>query len=369
MRARKAQGEFKRIFVSDCEGPISKNDNAFELTSHYVPNGARLFTLISRYDDIQADIVKRAGYKAGDTLKLILPFLKAYGLTSKRMIAFSSKNIMLVPVAKEMLECIRCLMPTYMVSTSYQQYMCALCEAVDFPLKDVYCTRLDLDKHEITDEEKTELKRLSREMVKLPTLEIPPRAQSLSVFPSQMQKTVKRLDGIFWDQIPSMRIGKMLFKVNPLGGREKITAIKEILLKLRGQPQDMIYVGDSITDASAFELVRNAGGLTVSFNGNAYAVREAEVAVLSKNAAVTAVLASMFTKTKKAPLIDAIRNWKPLEIRRSCLRILGRRFSQSIFRGGFPRVNVVTRSNMKELASESNEFRKEVRGEAIGRLG
>ncbi|MEM3004719.1 MAG: hypothetical protein QXK96_05430, partial [Candidatus Bathyarchaeia archaeon] len=67
----------RRVFVSDCEGPISKNDNAFELTEKLIPEGARLFRLISRYDDVQADIVHRRGYRPGDTLKLILPFFKA----------------------------------------------------------------------------------------------------------------------------------------------------------------------------------------------------------------------------------------------------------------------------------------------------
>jgi len=32
-----------------------------------------------------------------------------------------------------------------------------------------------------------------------------------------------------------------------------------------------MYVGDSITDAEAFRLMRDAGGLAVSFNGNGYA--------------------------------------------------------------------------------------------------
>jgi len=369
MRARKAQGEFSRIFISDCEGPISKNDNAFELTSHYVPNGTRLFTLISRYDDIQADIVKRKGYKAGDTLKLILPFLKAYGLTSKTMIAFSSQNITLVPAAKEMLECVCCLMPTYIVSTSYQQYVRALCDAIDFPFKDVHCTHLDLDKHEIADEEKTELKRLSREMTELPLLEIPSRARSLKAFPSRMQETVKSLDRIFWDTIPRMKIGKALYKVNPIGGPEKATAIRDILLKLKGRLQNVIYVGDSITDVSAFELVRDAGGLTVSFNGNAYAVREAEIAVLSKNAAVTAFLASMFSGLQKGRLIDTIKNWKPSSFRKLYSKRLGKRFAATIARDGFPEVKVVTQSNMKKLISESTKLRKNVRGEAIGRLG
>ena len=60
----------KRAFISDCEGPISKNDNAYEMTAHYVPHGNKLFTIISRYDDVLAEVLKRSGYKAGDTLKI-----------------------------------------------------------------------------------------------------------------------------------------------------------------------------------------------------------------------------------------------------------------------------------------------------------
>ena len=37
-----------RIFITDCEGPISKNDNALELTSHIIPDGDYFFTLISK---------------------------------------------------------------------------------------------------------------------------------------------------------------------------------------------------------------------------------------------------------------------------------------------------------------------------------
>ena len=74
-----------RAFISDCEGPISKNDNALEIMSHFVPNGDKIFAVTSRYDDALADILKRAGYKAGDTLKLVLPFLKAYDVTDRKI--------------------------------------------------------------------------------------------------------------------------------------------------------------------------------------------------------------------------------------------------------------------------------------------
>ena len=80
----------KRLFVSDCEGPIIKNDNAFELAENFIPNGDKLFANISKYDDVLADIIHKPGYSAGSTLKLILPFFKAYGITDSQMEEFSA---------------------------------------------------------------------------------------------------------------------------------------------------------------------------------------------------------------------------------------------------------------------------------------
>ena len=59
----------RRFFVSDCEGPLTVNDNAFELSSKYMEDGERFFQIVSRYDDILVDEIKRPGYNAGGTLK------------------------------------------------------------------------------------------------------------------------------------------------------------------------------------------------------------------------------------------------------------------------------------------------------------
>ena len=91
----------KKFFVSDCEGPISLNDNAFELSTHFIGDGDKFFKIISRYDDVLADVLKRQGYNAGGTLKLILPFLKAYGATNQNIIEFSNGNVHLISGALE----------------------------------------------------------------------------------------------------------------------------------------------------------------------------------------------------------------------------------------------------------------------------
>jgi len=369
MSSRTTPSEHKRIFISDCEGPISKNDNAFELASKFIPQGERLFTLISRYDDVLADVVKREGYKAGDTLKLILPFLRAYGVTNKTMREHSSRSILLVPGAKEMLEFVQGFMPSFIVSTSYEQYMRALCEAVNFPFENVHCTRLDIDKYTMSDKEKTELLRLKEEMVKMPLLEIPEGAKSLGDFPRNQQQTVQRLDEIFWKNISTMQIGEVLKEVNPVGGSEKAAAVRDIVAKLGGDLRDVMYVGDSITDVEVFRLVRDQGGLTVSFNGNNYAVREAEAAVLSENAIVTAVLADIFSRFGKVKVINLIREWNPSKIKEFSLYPPLKKCFFRLCREKFPRVYLVTAQNMDGLMRESTAFRKRVRGEAIGRLG
>ncbi len=369
MSARKAQRKTKRVFISDCEGPISKNDNAFELTSHFIPNGSRLFTLISRYDDIQADIVKRRGYKAGDTLKLVLPFLRACGLSNSLVTAFSSRNLLLMPGARKMLEYVSSSMPSYIVSTSYEQYMRAMCEAVGFLFANVRCTLLNLDKYQMDDQEKAEVKRLAEEIIKLPMIEIPVNAQSLADSSKKLQDTVRRLDEIFWKELSNMRASRMILEVNPVGGSEKAAAITEVAAELDVSLDSVMYVGDSITDMSAFQLVRSAGGVTISFNGNSYAVREAEIAVLSRNAVVTALLAGTFNRLGKSGLLTLTKQLSPSAVTRLDLNRSLREYSTKAYEKEFPKVELVTKSNRSRLMKESSEFRKSVRGESMGQLG
>ena len=91
-----------------------------------------------------------------------------------------------------------------------------------------------------------------------------------------------------------------------VGGEQKAEAIRDVAKRLEAELADVMYVGDSITDVEAFKLVRDNGGLTVSFNGNSYAVKNAEVAVLSESNLVTAVIADLFCKFGKEETINAL---------------------------------------------------------------
>jgi len=359
----------KRAFISDCEGPISKNDNAFEITSHFVPNGDKLFTVISRYDDVLADVIKKPCYKAGYTLKLILPFLKAYDVTDQKVREFSAQNLILIPNVKDTLQYVRNIAHAFIVSTSYEHYIKALCQALNFPYQNTYCTKVSIDKYHITAGEKNRLKELTKEIRQMPRIEIPSGAKSLYSFPEEYRKTIQRLDEIFWKEIANMESGRIFHEVNPLGGGEKADAVKDAAERASADLPSVMYVGDSITDVETFKLVKENSGLTVSFNGNQYAVKDAEIAVLSENSIVTAIIADVFCRFGKRETLNLVENWSREALKKSHVSptLLNRLFV--LYPSELPKVKIITSENMEILAEESSRFREKVRGEAIGRLG
>jgi len=359
----------KRIFISDCEGPISKNDNAYELAANFIPNGDQLFANISKYDDVLADILHKPGYSAGSTLKLILPFFKAYGITDRQMEDFSSKNIMLIANSQATLHHVQAITDAFIVSTSYQHYIKALCKALNFPYKNTYCTKVSLDKCAITPKEKDRLKEIAQEIAQMHLIDIPPSAKNIEDFSPSDQTIIRRLDEVFWIEIPKMFIGKFLIDVVTVGGEQKAEAIRDIVKRLGADLADVMYVGDSITDVEAFKLVRANEGLTVSLNGNSYAVKNAEVAVLSDSNLVTAVIADLFSKHGKEKTISTICSWSYGTLKKCGVEdALLKKLSDS-YPNALPNAKIVTSPNMESLVKESSEFRKKVRGVAIGGLG
>lgn len=336
--------EFGTAFISDCEGPISKNDNAYELSAKFVPSGDKLFDKVSKYDDVLASVIKKPGYNAGYTLALMLPLLKAYDVNNEKMKNFSSEKILIIPKADKV---INNIMESYngnafIVSTSYEQYINALCNSIKFPVENTYSTKVNIDKYAMSVDEKIELQKIANEITSMPKINIP-KSNAFSDFSEEDKRNKERLDEIFWKDISNMSVGKILEEVNPVGGYEKANAIDDIVKKLRTKTSQVMYVGDSITDTNAFDLVRESGGLAVSFNGNDYAVKKANVGIMSEDAIPIQRLAYAFRVGGKTWAMRYALNNKD--------------------------VTILTDENRENFAQESNKFRKGVRTEEIGSLG
>ncbi len=328
----------QRVFVTDCEGPITRNDNAAEVCEAFIPDGHRLFSRVSLYDDYLAEVVKREGYKAGDTLRLILPFLKAFGVDDETVAKFSRRNIDIIPLADRALSRIAEQAPAYLVSTSYCPYIQAVCEAVGFPLRNAFCTQLRLDRYDLIASEKQKVRDLASRILQLPDFTIPEQAGSLDDLTPADRGAVLQLEEIFWNELPAMAIGRIMEEVNPVGGSEKAEAVKKIASSHGMELARIMYVGDSITDVEAFRLVNRGGGVTVSFNGNAWAVREASYAVVARHALPLEWLAELFFTQGAAGLEDLL-------------------------------LTQASEQGRDELIASSSRIRKEVRTEKIGSLG
>jgi energy-converting hydrogenase A subunit R len=355
----------KRLFVSDCEGPISKNDNAFELAEKFIPHGGNFFSNISKYDDVLADITRKSGYSAGSTLKLILPFFKAYGVTDRQMEEFSAQNIVLIEGSQTTLKHVCGLTDAFIVSTSYEHYIRALCNAVDFPFKNTYCTRVSLDKTAIASQEEETLRDLAKEIAGMRQIDIPTNLTSAEDLSHCDQTLLQRLDEIFWTEIPKMAVSKLITETTTIGGEGKAESIRDVTKREHANLADILYVGDSITDVEAFKLVKKSGGLSISFNGNSYAVKNSEVVVISESNLVMAVIAELFIKIGKQETLKLINPWSLEALKGN----VDARLLKQLSLKPEPKVQIVTAENMDSLIKESSGFRKRVRGVSIGRLG
>ena len=356
---------------TDCEGPLALNDNAFELCRDFLPpDGARFFTQVNCYGDYLADIAKKAEYKAGDTVKLILPFLKSAGVTNQQIAEYSRQHISLVPRAEGAYPFLHTLnFPLFAISASNCQFAEAVTAKLGFAPDRVYCTKVDLDSYEMGKGESEELIRLMAEIVAAPAIELPSDAKALEDLDPKVQEAIGRLDKIFGETIPAMDIGRLYREVNSMGGEEKVQALEDSLAKTGLTMANVMYVGDSLTDVPALEKVRAGGGVALAFNANRYALKTAEIIVVADNAWPVALLAAVFQTWGKEGVVELAQSSRPgaskyLVIPESMIDSI----MMGLDGGNFNLYHPATASRDKYLA-DSTAMRRRLRGEAIAALG
>ncbi len=355
----------RKCFVSDCEGPLTINDNAYELSENFIPEGGELFSKLSKYDDVKSEILDLENYESGSTLKFILPFLKAYGCEDEDVENFSKKTLRFLPGARIVLEKIKKIFPSYIVSTSYRHYIKSLCDEVDFPFENTYCTEMSLDNLELSSEEKEELKEISREMIDLPEIKISENFDSMEDLPEDSREAVKKIDFLMNDRISNFQSSKFIENVNPVGGQEKAKAIEEISRNQDIPISNFIYFGDSITDVEAFRLVKERGGVAVSFNGNSFAVKNSDIILGSENAEIIFLISSYFKERDREELLNIV---KDLEENIQDIEFLSEK-GGDFYRENPPYIELSETDRFQKAVNKSMKIREKVRGKNIGELG
>jgi len=322
----------RRTIFFDLEGPLSPQDNAYEVmklvgkegkAGEGGKEGARVFEAISKYDDF-ISLQEREGYEPGDTLALIVPFLLLHGVTEAE-IKRVSERAKLVDGARELFERLQEgggekegkerekegkerekegkggeKWEVYIISTSYEQHAYNVGRRLGVPEENIVCTRLDLEGARARLGEKEAffslVEKVEEDLIGLYS----------SIDEAGRERFVSRLDEFFFRQLPALGYD-VLGATRVVGGERKAEAVRKIARAKGVRLSEVIAVGDSITDYKMLREVAQHGGVAVVFNGNEYAVPYANVGLASLNVGSLWVLCDAFARGGKRAVFEEVR--------------------------------------------------------------
>ena len=257
-----------KFICFDLEGPLSPQDNAYDLMKLF-PNGDKIFEVISRYDDLLT-LEERPDYEPGDTLALIVPFLILHNISEGNITALAAEASLTGGAAKLVSWLQSSSWKVFCISTPYEQYATRITQKLGIYAHNVACTPFPLDKFRatLTKEESQLLKQAEEDI--------------LTMRPVDDDERIKKsLGKFFWEKLPETDLGIAIKQVKPIGGRRKVEALTKFADKNDQPLSKWVVVGDSITDFRMLQAVEEAGGLAIAFNANQYALPHATLGLAS----------------------------------------------------------------------------------------
>jgi len=360
-----------KVLFTDGEGPIVFKDLAADMTEKTVPG---LFPVLSFYDDYLAE-VGTEGYQAGDTLALIAPHLLAHGVTDWDVVNEAKDARVCLGVEEYIAGLKKDGWNVRIISTAYSQLWKLVGKHLGVPMQDIACTNLDLGNlrerfgsiaffNSIKEAEKQILTLVP--LAKEAMQEVDSGKPIVRVLEDNVKFSplLGALNDFYWKALEEMGY-KTLEAVTVIGGKRKIEAAQEFARDLGVNLSDIAYVGDSITDDKIHERLSKEGGLPIGINGNRYALRNARVAVATKD------------MRRLRPVLDAWQMGGFEQVQRF-VRLNGASLSSG--KEGSPISEILSdvrydlidpsdQEGFKKILSAHKEFRKLVRGAATARLG
>jgi energy-converting hydrogenase A subunit R len=341
-----------KIFF-DLEGPISPQDNAYEVLG-LARDGEHVFEVISKYDDILT-LKGRENYEPGDTLKLIVPFL-IHSKISECDIKNVSKEAGIVPGVKDVITHLTSSgWDVYIISTSYEQHAHNIARQVGVEGKRVACTKMPLDDYHLqfSEEDLGVVKDAQEKILN-------------ELYPGDdEQKVLTELDGFFFGTLQESKLGNIFNEVTVVGGQRKVDA----MMKFAGDSDlsDGVAVGDSITDFKMLAKIKEKRGLGVAFNGNEYSIPYADVAVATLDQRFLLPIISAFGEGGRNQAIDLAKRLENAsfdEILKSMPDDTASTIPEDIKPPQYHKIG----SNTEEIIKIHKEYRTLIRG-AAGKLG
>ncbi len=241
------------LVVVDNEGPCTLNDNAQENTVALARQcglgeevDIRFYKNISNIDDIWGDfhtIPIDPTYSSGHTLKVVLPFFKAMGVTLSWLYEFAKENLQVVPHIDEVLNNLNRKYSVWMISTSYDFFIKAFCDRIGFDFSRVHCTVIEkFDEIPISADEVKILLDFMKEVAQMPAIEYD---KATGVVIKEHQVYYGRITNFIWKTVYNLPVGELLRIVHPIGQAQKKEALIQVCQKFNVPLWKVVYVGDS----------------------------------------------------------------------------------------------------------------------------
>ncbi|GBE18871.1 phosphoserine phosphatase [archaeon BMS3Abin16] len=324
----------------DLEGPLSPQDNAYEVMS-LSETGRLVFEALSEYDDFLA-LENRPGYEPGDTLKLIVPFLSYYGITEYD-IGRVSEGAVLVSGMKDVVEWLRSLGERVrIISTSYEQHAHSVGRQLGVDSGDIASTRLVLGELTFDSDVREDLRQIEKKILD----------EGLSSDVTAM------LDELYFGSGLFQQIG-----VEVVGGQRKVDALLRFAAEVGEDISSVVAIGDSITDYKMLREVSGAGGLAIAFNANKYCLPYADVAVATLDGRAVLPIIEAFKSGGRGGALQKAAELEsdPAELESGYGYLLEMEIR--------PVYSVIAENkDLKEILAVHRDMRMRVRGEA-GKLG
>ncbi|MBA7691195.1 hypothetical protein ES703_99736 [subsurface metagenome] len=366
----------KNICLFDLEGPISIIDFAAEIGKllgdkskfnlKMYDMGA-FFRMISNYDDYIIDVpgVKETlnipDYQPGDTLRIMAPLYTAC-YTNKELIKLAKSDLGLLPGCRELINILHKDWEIFIISTSYSHFAHNVTASLGIPKDNVYCTDLNIK------DLKKGLNNIEEDVEPLMNIIF----QKYLNNNKNLNSVIEDLNNFFWIGKETDYI-RVMNRVKVRGGKRKENAVEDISRRTGIAISEMIVLGDSITDINMLQRVRDEGGIAISFNGNRFSLKRANVAITTPNS-----LGVLPTFNLKNEIDDFLNHWEskaesfqnnPKNIPNGLIsKETKELFVKYNFVPELANLKNKTEIQYSEIISKQEEMRKKVRGWA-GELG
>lgn len=351
----------KQIALS-CSGILTRNNSIRALCGRFIRNGEHIFDVLSRYEYITTYVLMRNDTETESVMKMIFPLLKAYGATDSMVYSFVKDTLTITPGVLNVVQYIRYLMPTYVMTRSLVHYVMRFCECTGFQFDNVFCTHIDFDVSSINKQEGRHIREIAS---RISTLRIPKVSYIMSkarYLDADDAAIVLELDKDLRDIFSDMSIGSELKDIEFFGSSEKIRQLLEIRRRNRIDLDSTIYVGSDASDYQTLDLVRASDGLAISFNGSEYSIRGSNVMILSNDVSILNLLASEFYNEGIERVYDLIDNWNLEKLRiypcfdRNLANVILRAYPKKL-----PVVRRITRSNIDECIIQGEDYSRKMK--------